>query len=602
MLNQIFDRSHHPIPRHTSEPAAALHRLADIAQSLILRSAWPLVLLLALGLSSLAFFSAPNIIGLFHDDGIYTVVAKALSEGDGYRIISLPGEPYQTKYPFLYSYLLSWAWSFNPQFPDNISLLNFVTVFSYFASLLLAYVFYIQNTGGGKADALLYVFLVGANASVFSMTMYPLSDMPFMAACLCSLCLSDPANNLWDRTKVIALLSASVGLAFLVRQAGAALILAGLIHFLISRKRREFYLYVGIVGCLALSWLIWQVMYDSGTVANPLFAYHQSYESPAVFLATSDPGAAVQIIWSNLRYLISSIDHMILRLHIFPGLRIVIYPLMLWGLLSILRQQTFLFFGFLIFYGGLFLSWPFHPARYSMPLVPVLLLSLFHGVQAVTAIVKSRTTVRWSATITPAAVRIPIMLLALLITGWLWSYVHIDRGKHLPLWGGFRTSYTWTGFSESFSWVKQNTRTDDVLATAYDPMYYLYTGRKAVRPWIHRPETYFYPYGKATPDLGSVEEIRDTLESLGVRFLIVEPLEGYAEMNAVAELFENLLRSFPVQPELVFQSSDGLHRIYALPLAPAERRSGPRQQLSFESDTSFRAYRSRASGGCTATV
>ena len=144
-----------------------------------LRSAWPLVLLLALGLSSLAFFSAPNIIGLFHDDGIYTVVAKALSEGDGYRIISLPGEPYQTKYPFLYSYLLSWAWSLNPQFPDNISLLNFVTVFSYFASLLLAYVFYVQNTEGGKADALLYVFLVGANASVFSMTMYPLSDMPF---------------------------------------------------------------------------------------------------------------------------------------------------------------------------------------------------------------------------------------------------------------------------------------------------------------------------------------------------------------------------------------------------------------------------------------
>ena len=150
MLNQTFDRSHQPIPRHTSEPTAALHRGAAIAQSLILRSAWPLVLLLALGLSSLAFFSAPNIIGLFHDDGIYTVVAKALSEGDGYRIISLPGEPYQTKYPFLYSYLLSWAWSLNPQFPDNISLLNFVTVFSYFASLLLAYVFYRTEHRGRK--------------------------------------------------------------------------------------------------------------------------------------------------------------------------------------------------------------------------------------------------------------------------------------------------------------------------------------------------------------------------------------------------------------------------------------------------------------------
>jgi hypothetical protein len=59
----------------------------------IFPSVWPLIVLLALALSSLAFFSAPNIIGLFHDDGIYAVVAKALSEGNGYRIISLPGEP-----------------------------------------------------------------------------------------------------------------------------------------------------------------------------------------------------------------------------------------------------------------------------------------------------------------------------------------------------------------------------------------------------------------------------------------------------------------------------------------------------------------------------
>jgi hypothetical protein len=473
-------------------------------------------------------------------------------------------------------------------------------VFSYFASLLLAYVFYVQNTEGGKADALLYVFLVGANASVFSMTMYPLSDMPFMTACLCSLCLSDPANNFWDRTKVIALLSASVGIAFILRQAGAALILAGLVHFLLSGKRKEFYLYVAIVGLLILPWLLWQAMHGSA-VDNPLLAYYQSYESPALFLAASNPGAALQIVWDNLRYLVFSVDHMILRLHFLPELRIVIYPLMLWGLLSIMRRQTIFFNGFLLFYSGLILSWPFHPARYSMPLLPVLLLSLFRGVQVATAIVRSRTNMAWSATIAPMVARIPIAIVVLLMIGWLWGYVSADRNKYLILWGGFRTTYGWSGFSETFSWVKQNTQNDDVLATAYDPMYYLYTGRKALRPWIHRPETYFYPYGNATPDLGSIEEIRDTLEKLDVRFLIVDPLEGYSENAAAAVLFENLLRSYKIQPELVFESSDGLHRIYALPPPPAKSRSGP-STLSFESDTSFRAYRNRASAGCSATV
>ena len=41
------------------------------------RSAWPAVVLLAAALASLAFYTAPNIIGLFRDDGIYAVVAKA---------------------------------------------------------------------------------------------------------------------------------------------------------------------------------------------------------------------------------------------------------------------------------------------------------------------------------------------------------------------------------------------------------------------------------------------------------------------------------------------------------------------------------------------
>jgi hypothetical protein len=575
MPNQTFDRSPHSSPLCTRKPAAPLSTSTSVPRSVIFASVWPLIVLLALALSSLAFFSAPNIIGLFHDDGIYAVVAKALSEGNGYRIISLPGEPYQTKYPFLYSYLISWAWSLNPHFPDNVSLLNFSSACFYFAALLLAYVLYVRNSNGGKFDALFYVFLIGANAWVFSMTSFPLSDIPFIAACLCCLALSNPADICLTRTKAILLLSVSVGIAFMLRQAGAALILAGLVHFLFSGKRKEFYLFVATVGCLIVPWLYWQAMHGSGAVDNPLFAYYQSYETPAFFLAASNPGAAFQIICDNLRYLILSVDHMMLRLHIVPALRFVIYPLMLWGLLSIMRRQTIFFNGFLFFYSGLILSWPFHPARYSMPLVPVLLLSLFHGVQAATKFVRSRTTMAWSAIMVPMVVRIPIAIVVLLMVGWLWGYVHVDRSKYLVLWDGSRTPYGWSGFNETFSWLKQNTQNGDVLASAYDPMYYLYTGRKAVRPWIHRPETYFYPYGNATPDLGSIEDIRGTLEKLGVRFLIVDPLEGYSEIAPAADLFKNLLKSYEVQPELVFESSDGLHRVYALPPPPAKSRQGP---------------------------
>ncbi len=273
MSNQTFDSPPLSISIGTKDLAAPFSTTASITRSVILISGWPLVVLLALALSSLAFFSAQNIVGLFHDDGIYVVVAKALSEGSGYRIVSLPGEPYQTKYPFLYSQLLSWAWSLNPQFPENVSLLNFVNVFFYFASLLLAYVLYVQNTMGGKADALLYVFLVGANASVFSMTSYPLSDIPFMVAVLFCLTLSDPTNGFSIRTRSIVLLAAGAGSAFLFRNAGAALILAGLIYLLLARQRKQFYLYVIVVGCLIVPWVLWQAMYGPAAIENPLLAY-----------------------------------------------------------------------------------------------------------------------------------------------------------------------------------------------------------------------------------------------------------------------------------------------------------------------------------------
>jgi hypothetical protein len=46
------------------------------------------VVALGLLLGVAAFWGAnKTILGLFHDDGIYAVVGKAIAEGDGYRIL-----------------------------------------------------------------------------------------------------------------------------------------------------------------------------------------------------------------------------------------------------------------------------------------------------------------------------------------------------------------------------------------------------------------------------------------------------------------------------------------------------------------------------------
>ena len=93
---------------------------------------------------------------------------------------------------------------------------------------------------------------------------------------------------------------------------------------------------------------------------------------------------------------------------------------------------------------------------------------------------------------------------------------------------------------------------------------FLYTGRKAIRPALHRPATYFYPYGAARPDVGSVAEIKPQLVELGAKYLIIDPLDGYAERQATLQLMDDIVKAYGDQAQLVFTSSDGLHKVFRL--------------------------------------
>src|ERR1700691_1308368 len=58
--------------------------------------------------------------GRFNDDALMFVTGHSIASGNGYRIASLPENPYQTKYPPLYPAYLSLVWRLNPNFPGNL--------------------------------------------------------------------------------------------------------------------------------------------------------------------------------------------------------------------------------------------------------------------------------------------------------------------------------------------------------------------------------------------------------------------------------------------------------------------------------------------------
>src|SRR5205814_7604879 len=82
-----------------------------------------LTVFIVLAGSSLLYYAAvsPQRFGRGHDDSVYLTTAKALATGEGYRIISLPYEPAQTKYPPFYPLLLSFLWRLYPHFPENLA-------------------------------------------------------------------------------------------------------------------------------------------------------------------------------------------------------------------------------------------------------------------------------------------------------------------------------------------------------------------------------------------------------------------------------------------------------------------------------------------------
>jgi len=525
---------------------------------------WLIVVLLAGVISVMAFKSMQaDILGLFHDDGVYAVTAQSIAAGTGYRIISVPGAPAQTKYPVLYPFLLSWIWSESPAFPANILLLKSVNAFSAFAVMLLSYSLFRRHTGRSGVSALAYVFLVGTNLMMISCADFALSDNLFEMFVMAALVLHDRGAG--DRSSWSGAVMVSLG--FLTRVSGASLIVAGLVWVVVEGTRRRAIVYAAIVSGLTLPWFVWRAGVPEAT--NPLLAYYTGYEPSALTFARVQPRQAWQIVSGNVRYMLASFDVSLL-LYMLPVLRWLVGALVLLGACALIRRRRPVFLVlFFAVYTGAVINYPFAPGRYIMPLLPVVILALFVGVFAAQARLLTLRGARAAGPLIVGVCALPVALLMTLNLLWLRSY-NRQSSNHDPVRGfGVRLTYGWSGFTETFEWVRNHTNVGDVLATPYDPMYYLYTGRKGVRPWLHHPETYFYPVGRAVPNLGDPVEIRDALNDLGVRYLVIDPLDGYAESVAAPKFFDRLLATYPSKPRLVFTSHDLAHRIYDLRPSPA---------------------------------
>lgn len=117
------------------------------------------------------------VVGGFLDDGNYIATARALAQGHGYRISSLPGEMAQTKYPFLLPGALAAVWRVFSSFPANVVALKLIPML---CGLLWGWtIWLVLRDGLGRTGAvwlatlvLSLPWIVFLSSSVLSETMF----------------------------------------------------------------------------------------------------------------------------------------------------------------------------------------------------------------------------------------------------------------------------------------------------------------------------------------------------------------------------------------------------------------------------------------------
>lgn len=194
-------------------------------------------------------------IGVFNDDGIYLLTAKALAEGNGYVYPHLPGMPPAIHYPPVWPMLLAAVWKIAPDFPANIGWFKLINPIFIAAAAAGA-----VTVGQRLLGLRWWVALLGAIAATLTVPVLLLTN----------LLLSEPLfllmlfPTLWVTERLVReggarlAFGAAALIAFLVlvRTLGGVVLVAGVL--LLARERRWKELAILAVTTVALL-MPWQI-------------------------------------------------------------------------------------------------------------------------------------------------------------------------------------------------------------------------------------------------------------------------------------------------------------------------------------------------------
>lgn len=515
-------------------------RLRQVAERL------PFLLLFALVPVYIVFLLQPAF-GYFHDDGIYLVNALSLASGSGFRTISLPSELFQTKYPILYPALLAAIWKFVPAFPANVLAFKSISLLATAAWSVASYRLVYRETGSVAAARWILLFTL-ASPWVLFLSASVLPDTLF--ALLSTLCLL-----LFARSKTVSC-GALASAAFLLRAVGVAMIIAILVLYLSKKQWKRALLFALVCAALTGPWLLWQAHAPATT--DPVAAYYTklSYRGGSIFGNASFQESLVVLGLNSITELatLSPVAGTLLGgwgtlLDLLAG------SVCMAGLYSYFRTKgltlPLLWF---VLYSAMLLCWIAPGVRYELPLLPLALLFVSVGAR--------ERRIQWRAAVLTA-----VCVLALLKIAGEYQLGRLTIKSGSPTFSAVAPD-DWSKTRDALEWLRQHAPPDAIIASNNDPVIFLWSRQKAVRPFKADPYQLFFSQLPDKQPLGNQETLRRHLKTNGVSYMLMTPMKLFPEEGSFRKQLAALMRSSPSAfgPKQSFGDPD----YYILPVDPGK--------------------------------
>lgn len=483
------------------------------------------------------------LVGVNYDDGIYALLARALADGDGYRLTFLPTSLPAIKYPPVYPLSLVPFWLLASS--AEAALFGMKVANGIYIGLAAGlFVFLLTDLRILPVALAAALALVGfASGSMMLVTASVLSEPLYLVLLFAALWSADSVS-LSPSVRRLLIAGLLVGLVVLTRAVGIVLWVAVTIGLWSRCGRRPALMAALGAAILMVPWLSFTLA-NAGHIPDVLVPRYGSYVQLYLANVTDSPWAALDIFATNVRAILQT-----LGVKLTSG-----FGPLVSSLLGMVFVALALLGSFRVFrvapatavypwtYLALISVWSFPPFRFVFILVPLLLALAAVGTLGLAERVASGLGRERGSPARASLMRYAVLGVGLVVFASL-AYRE-TRAVSRRVWDGAELEKSAVG-AEVIAWVRENTDPGAVVAFEFDPLIALHSGRRAV-PNSYQPVHVWYRRSMPT-----VERLAELLHEMDVQYLVVR-----RDVPMAAAPIDALIARYPESLHLIHVTSAG---------------------------------------------